>query len=175
MPFLYNRFPVISMQYIACFLSTNDLFAPRISDRQKSVLRVYGWCLTCFPLVFLGGAKVLLPEHKGALTLAQQCPSLGTFANLAKLRISVWHSVLFFSYNRKYQYRFLLKNMWRFQKNLYSIENFKSECDFTPYPFICSPGMPINTGDLRMNGKVRPFITLHGPSSFLPFLAHFQL
>ena len=42
---------------------------------------------------------------------------------------------------------------------------------FYPSPFIFSPGMPINTGGLRMNGKIQPFITLHHPSSFLPFLA----
>ena len=32
-----------------------------------------------------------------------------------------------------------------------------------------------NKGDLRMNSEIQPFITLHFPSSFLPFLAHFQL
>ena len=38
---------------------------------------------------------------------------------------------------------------------------------FYPSPFIFSPGMPINTGGLRVNGKNAPFITLHRSSSFL--------
>ena len=38
---------------------------------------------------------------------------------------------------------------------------------FYPSPFIFSPGMLINTEDLRMKGKIQPFTTLHRPSSFL--------
>ena len=38
---------------------------------------------------------------------------------------------------------------------------------FYPSPFIFSPGMPINTGGLRVKGKNAPFITLHRSSSFL--------
>ena len=40
-----------------------------------SGLRVVSYLRT---IAFLGGTKVLLPEHKSALTSAQKCPSLGT-------------------------------------------------------------------------------------------------
>ena len=43
----------------------------------------------------------------------------------------------------------------------------KTGMGFYPSPFTFSPEMPINTGNLRMNGKSLPFITLHHPSSFL--------
>ena len=59
--------------------STNDLFTTRISERQESVFRRYGSCLTWTPLSFIGGTKVLLPGRKSALILAKKCPSLGTF------------------------------------------------------------------------------------------------
>ena len=63
--------------YIAYSLSTNDLFTTRISDRQESVFRVYGWCLTCAPLCFSGAqlcsypsTKVPLPWRNSALPKA---------------------------------------------------------------------------------------------------------
>ena len=51
----------------------------------------------------------------------------------------------------------------------------KTGMGFYPSPFAFSPEMPINTGNLRMNGKSLPFITLHHPSSFLPVFALLRL
>jgi len=66
---------------------------------------------------------------------------------------------------------FYLKiDVWILKKTLYR-KIFKTGIRFYPSPFIFSPGMPINTEDLRMKGKIHPFITLHCPSSFLPFFA----
>ena len=129
--------------YIAYFLSTNDLFATRISDRQESVFRVYGWCLTCVPLVLIGGTNVLLPEHNVAFTLAQQCPSLGTLQN---------RKVATFNFIKLKQQPLLICRSVRLR--------------FYSSPFTFSSGMPINTGVLRVKGKVQPFTTLHRPSSF---------
>ena len=44
---------------------------------------------------------------------------------------------------------------------IFITENFLNRNAVYPSPFIFSPGMPINTGTLRMNGKKQPFITLH--------------
>ena len=120
--------------YIAYSLSTNDLFTTRISDRQKSVFRVYGWRLTCAPLCFSGAqlcsypsTKVPLPWRNSALPQA--------FYYLGETRTTAWHSVLLFPYYRKCLQRYLFENRCGgFQKNLYSVENLKSECDFTLHP-----------------------------------------
>ena len=56
---------------------------------------------------------------------------------------------------------------WVSEKSLYQ-RKFKIGMRFYPSPFIFSSRIPINKGDLRMNGKIQPFITLHRPSSFLP-------
>ena len=120
------------------FLSTKDMFATRISERQESVFRVYGWCLTCVPLVLIGGANVLLPEHNVAFTLAQQCPSLGTLQN---------RKVATFNFIKLKQQPLLICRSVRLR--------------FYSSPFTFSSGMPINTGVLRVKGKVQPFTALH--------------
>ena len=137
------------------------------------MFRVYGWCLTCAPLCFSGAqlcsypsTKVPLPWHNSALPkalclLSEQEYLLGILFSCFLIIENACSSI---------SIKIDVVDFW---KNLYSVENIKSECDFTLHPFIFSPEVPINIRDLRMNGKVQPFITLHHPSSFLPFLAHF--
>ena len=119
--------------------------------------------------------------HNCALTRARWCPCLGAivpflrrFAYLAKQEylLGILFSCFLIIENACSSISIKI-DVVDFWKNLYSVENIKSECDFTLHPFIFSPEVPINIRDLRMNGKIQPFITLHHPSSFLPFLAPF--
>ena len=106
--------------------------------------------------------------HKSALTRAQRClylgaivPFLRRFAYLANKKICLGILFSFFLIIENVCSGIYIKVCGGFWKNLYSVENFKLECVFTLHPFIFSPEMPINTGSLRMNGKIQPFITLH--------------
>ena len=71
-------------------LSTKDLFTTRISERQESVFRVYGWCLTCAPFVPFGGTLLPLLWHKSALSQA--------LFHLGETRKSASHSALLFPF-----------------------------------------------------------------------------
>ena len=135
------------------------------------MFRVYGWCLTCAPLCFLGAplcsypsTKVPLPWRNSALTkalclLSEQGQLLGILFFCFLIIGNVCSGIY-------------IKCMWWVsEKSLYQ-RKFKIGMRFYPSPFIFSPGMPINTGGLRVKGKNAPFITLHRSSSFLPFISY---
>ena len=148
--------------------------------------------MTCLQLVslidrnlcfgFTGGAWLVhlcaFRGHNCALTRAQRCPCLGAivpflrhFTILAKQEQLLGILFSCFLIIGNVSSGIYIKCMWWVLKKSLQQRKLKIGMRFYPSPFIFSPGMPINTGGLRVKGKNAPFITLHRSSSFLSFFA----
>ena len=144
--------------------------------------------MTCLQLVslidrnlcfgFTGGVWLVhlcaFRGHNCALTRAQRCPCLGAivpflrhFTILAKQEQLLGILFSCFLIIGNVSSGIYIKCMWWVLEKSLQQRKFKIGMRFYPSPFIFSPGMPINTGGLRVKGKNAPFITLHRSSSFL--------